>query len=91
VIPLAILTTENFDATAVNPMSVRFGPNGAVEAHGRGHFEDADGDGDLDLILHFRIQDTDIQCGATLASLKGVTFSGQAISGSDSINTVGCR
>jgi len=91
VIPVAILTTSAFDATTVDPMSVRFGPNRAVEAHGRGHIEDADGDGDLDLVLHFRTQATGIVCGATSASLTGATFGGQAITGSDSINTVGCK
>ncbi len=53
--------------------------------------EDVDGDGDTDLILHFRTQDTGIQCGNTSASLTGQTFSGQAIQGSDSIVTVGCK
>jgi len=91
VIPVAILTTPTFDATTVDPLTVRFGPNGAVEAHGRGHIEDADRDGDLDLVLHFRTQDTGIVCGDTSASLTGETFSGQAIEGSDSIRTVGCK
>lgn len=91
VIPVAILTTDTFAATTVDPLSVAFGPNGAVEAHGRGHIEDADGDGDLDLVLHFRTQDTGIQCGNTSASLTGETFSGQAIEGSDSIKTSGCE
>lgn len=91
VIPVAILTTETFDATTVDPLSVAFGPNGAIETHGQGHIEDADGDGDLDLVLHFNTQDTGIQCGDTTASLTGETLSGQTINGSDSINTVGCK
>lgn len=91
VIPVAILTTETFDATTVDPLSVAFGPNAAMETHGQGHIEDADGDGDLDLVLHFRTQDIGIQCGDTTASLTGETLSGQTINGSDSINTVGCK
>jgi len=91
VIPVAILTTDTFDATTVDPLSITFGPNGAIEAHGRGHIEDVDGDGDDDLVLHFRIQETGIQCGDTSASLTGTTFSGFAIEGSDSIQTVGCK
>ncbi len=90
VIPVAILTTGAFDATSVNPMSVRFGPSGAVEAHGPGHIEDADGDGDLDLVLHFRTPDTGITCGMSSAHLTGATFAGQAVAGSDSLKTVGC-
>ena len=91
VIPVAILTTATFDATTVDPMSVEFGPSGASETHGTGHIEDADGDGDDDLVLHFRTQDTGIQCADTSASLMGQTFGGQSILGSDSINTVGCN
>ncbi len=91
VIPVAILTTDTFDASTVDPMSVKFGPGGATEAHGRGHIEDADGDGDLDLVLHFKTQMVGIVCGDTSASLTGQTFDEQAIEGSDSINTVACK
>nr|NIM94559.1 hypothetical protein [Anaerolineales bacterium] len=89
VIPVAILTTETFDAIAVDPSTVTFGPEGAEIAHPRGHVEDVDGDGDLDLLLHFRTQETGIQRGDTEASLLGETFDGRLIEGSDSIVTVG--
>jgi hypothetical protein len=91
VIPVAIVTTEDFDATTVDPLSVEFGPGGAMEAHGTGHVEDVDRDGDLDLMLHFKTQETGIQCGDTSATLIGKTFAGQRIEGSDSIATVGCK
>ena len=91
VMPVAILTTETFDATTVDPLTVEFGPDGATEAHGKGHIEDVDGDSDLDLVLHFKVQDTGIACGDTSASLTGETPGGEPIEGSDSINTVGCK
>lgn len=91
VIPIAILTTDTFDATTVDPLSVEFGPNGTTEAHAKGHIEDVDMDGDLDLVLHFKTQKTGIQCGDTEALLAGETFDSQPIEGSDSINTVGCE
>jgi len=62
-----------------------------TEAHSKGHIEDVNGDGRLDLMLHFRTQDTGIQCGDTSASLTGETFDGAPIQASDSIITVGCR
>jgi hypothetical protein len=91
VIPVAILTTNSFDATAVDPNTVRFGRNGTEAQPVHFALADADGDGDRDLILHFRTEDTGLQCGDTLASVRGQTFSGAAIEGSDSVRTVGCR
>ncbi|HEX6865056.1 MAG TPA: hypothetical protein VF414_19655, partial [Thermoanaerobaculia bacterium] len=91
VIPVAILTNPDFDATQVDPLSVRFGPGGASEAHGKGHLEDVDGDGDIDLVLHFRTEIAAIPCGSTQATLTGETFGGQQFEGSDSVRTVGCK
>ncbi len=91
VIPVAILSTDAFDATTVDPLSVRFGPKGAQEAHDQGHLEDVDQDGEPDLVLHFHTQETGITCGETSATLTGETFDGDPIQGSDSIKTVGCK
>ncbi len=90
VIPVAILTDQDFDATTVDVSTVVFGLAGAQPKH-NGHIEDVDGDGDDDLMLHFKTQDTGIQCGDTEATLSGVTFGSQAIEGSDFINTVECK
>jgi hypothetical protein len=91
VVSVAILTTETFDATTVDPLSVEFGPDGATETHGKGHIEDVDEDGDLDLVLHFKTQETGIVCGDTSASLTGETFDGDPIEESYSVKTVGCK
>jgi probable HAF family extracellular repeat protein len=90
-IPVAILTTDTFDATTVNAASVRFGATGIEAAPVQVAVEDVNGDGRPDLLLDFNTQDTGIQCGETSAFLTGKTFSGQAIQGSDSIVTVGCQ
>ena len=90
-IPVAILTTDILDATFVDPLSVRFGPKGAKEAHNKGHIEDVNRDGEPDLVLHFKTQATGIQCDDTSASLTGETFDGDPIQGADSIKTVGCN
>lgn len=83
VIPVAILSTPEFDSTSVDPLSVRFGPSGATEIHGRGHFEDIGGDGDVDLVLHFRTRDTGIAPDNTEACLTAQTFESGQIQGCD--------
>jgi len=90
-IPVAILTTEEFDATAVYIDSVRFGPSGAAKYHKHAHLEDVDKDGDVDLLLHFDVRHTGISCGDSIAVLNGQTLIGQAIAGADSIRTVPCK
>jgi len=90
-IPVAILTTDTFDATSVDPSTVLFGATGTEAAPVHAALADVDGDGDLDLILHFNTQDTGIECGDTSASLTGETTGGEEITGSDSIQTVGCK
>ncbi len=87
-IRVAILTTPAFDATRVDPSSVRFGPVGAQA--NRMQLKDVDRDGDTDLLLGFRTSETGIACGDTEASLTGQTFAGESISGSDSFVTSGC-
>jgi len=91
--PLAILTTTageygtplDFDASLIDPLSVRFGPPaifgddglGAFERHNRGHWEDAyeldesTRDGDTDLVLHFKMQEAGFDGTETEACVKG--------------------
>lgn len=88
VIPVAILTTSQFDATTVNASTVTFGPNAATMVHKKAHLEDADGDGDIDMVLHFRTQATGIAAGDTKAGLFGTTLGGSPIAGYDSVRTV---
>lgn len=96
-IPVAILTTgpsdnvPTFDATTVNPATVRFGSRGTEAAPVHDALEDVDGDGDTDLILHFNTQNTGIKCGDPSATLTGETLNGQKFTGTDSIKTVGCK
>ena len=91
VIPVAVLTTATFDATTVDPTTVRFGKTGTEATPVQFALKDVDLDGDIDRILHFKTQNTGILCGDTSASLTGQTFDGQMIKGSDSVNTVGCK
>lgn len=89
ILKIAILTTDNFDASTVDTSSIYFGPGAAEPVMYR--LDDVDDDGDWDLALKFNTQDTGITCGDTEATLTGQTFDGVQITGRDSINTAGCK
>jgi len=91
VIPVAILTTNTFDATMVDAATVRFGRNGTEAAPVQSALEDVDQDGDVDMILQFSTPTAGIQCGDTQSNLTGKTNTGASIQGSDSIITVSCK
>ena len=100
VLPVAILTTDTFDATTVDPETVIFD---IFEINGSTSpimcaIEDVDGDGDLDLICHFSIPDIDHKCQGIVdgrvvhatGQILADTFDGLPIQGLDSIRWVQC-
>jgi uncharacterized repeat protein (TIGR01451 family) len=92
-VSVAILTTSAgeyglplaFNATTINPLSVRFGPasvvlggvGGAPEIHLTGHIEDSyeldenTKDGDLDMVLHFKAGAAGLTSSTTNACVWG--------------------
>lgn len=85
VIPVAILSTVDFDVADIDVDSVMFGPNGATESHGKAHLEDVNDDGLDDLVLHFKTQDSGIGKDDIEACVVGFTLDGTAIEGCDII------
>ena len=88
VIPVVILTSDDFDALTADADSVLFGPAEAEKRHKRAHVEDVDHDGDLDLVLHFRTRETGIAPGDTEACVIGQTHDGVPITACDFVRTV---
>jgi hypothetical protein len=84
VVPVAVLTTDDFDASTVDPGTVEFAGASPV----RWHLEDVDDDGDLDLLFHFKAQELDLDEDSTGATLTGDTTDGKHISGTDTLNIV---
>ena len=88
-IPVAILTSEDFDAATIDPHSIKFGPNEIDEAHQTGHLEDINNDQDIDLVLHFKTQETGILADDVEVCLEGMTFTGIPFLGCDTVRIVG--
>ena len=93
VVPVAILSSETFDATQVDPETVELAGAG-VAVRGKGnkylaHEEDVNEDGLLDLVCQVETENLDpgtFQDG--LAKLTGITYDGQEIEGWDEITIV---
>jgi len=84
VVPVAVLTTDDFDATTVDPSTVEL----AGAAPVRWAWEDVDGDGDIDLLFHFRTLELDLNQDSNEATLTGDTNDGKHIQGTDAVNIV---
>lgn len=84
VVPVAVLTTQDFDAVTVDAGTVEF----AGAAPLRWTWEDVDDDGDVDLLLHFRTQELNLDENSTEATLTGETLTGDEIEGTDEVRIV---
>jgi hypothetical protein len=86
VIPVAILGSEEFDVTRLDPETLGFGPAGAAPAHrGGGHFADVNGDGHLDFLSHYRVDETGLVPGDMEACVTGETLDGAPFEGCDTV------
>lgn len=90
-LPVAILSSETFDATTVDPITVKLAgapvklkPNGRPMAS----VEHVNADGRLDLVVHVEIVALQLTSADTQAVLEGKTFGGTAIRGTDSVRVL---
>ena len=85
-VPVAIFSRPEFDATQVDPTSVSLaGATVAVRGKGKSmaHEEDVNGDGLVDLVVQVETQGFDDLGSGGIVQLTGTTFGGEAIVGYD--------
>ena len=88
-IPVAILSTASFDATAIDTTSLTFGRTGQEKSLAFCNSgEDVNGDGRTDVVCHFETQSTGFKSGDTLGILMGKTTQGSPVIGQQAITTV---
>lgn len=74
VVPVAVLTTDSFDASLFTPDMAHLGDSGmemscADAKEIRWNYDDVNGDGQLDLVLFFRTRDLHLTSSSTEAML----------------------
>ena len=92
VLPVAILSSETFDATEADPSTVFLeeAPVASQSKHDKflTHEEDVNGDGLADLVVKIETQLLDLESPTGTAVLVGSTFEGQAFWGEDVFTVV---
>ena len=85
VVPVAVLTTEDFNASDVDPTTVEFAGAKPV----RWKLCDVDDDGEVDMLFHFKTKDlVELDENSTKATLTGMTFGGEDIELTDEVRIV---
>lgn len=92
-IPVAILSTADFDATTmVDPETVTLSNGGEPgTCWTTPGSEDVNGDGLLDQVYHCENDPPIFACGDTEGFLRGSLLDGSAFEGSDTVKTVPCK
>ncbi len=89
-LPVAVLSTESFNAATIDPATVHFGRTGSEAAPLKFSLEDVNLDGRRDLVCQFEVQGVGLICGDTSAILTAYTTEGVPLKGTDSVSIVKC-
>jgi hypothetical protein len=84
VVPVAVLSTLEFNAANVDPGTVLF----AGASPERSSLKDVDQDGDMDLLLIFKVQKLGLNKDSGEATMSGKTFAGMYVQGVDTVKIV---
>lgn len=90
-LPVAVLSTAQFDALSVDPTTIKVGPTGTEAEPARVMRSDVNDDGRMDLMLLVRMADLPIRCETKVIRVKANTMSGTAVEGSEAVTVSGCE
>lgn len=80
----------DFDATQVDPLSIKFGPLGVSPAVEKTRVKDINGDGLMDMVVRFRTRETGLSCSDSVVTLEGQTFDGRPFLATTATTLRGC-
>jgi hypothetical protein len=89
-VPIAILSSKDFDAAQVDPTTIRAGATGTEGSIFKSMMEDVDHDKDVDMLLLFPVRQLALTCAAKSITVKGKTEKGQDFEGTEAVTMVGC-
>ena len=89
-LPVAILSTAQFDALTADPTTIRVGPTGTEAEPARTMRDDVNGDERVDLQVLVRVPDLQITCATKAIKVTAKTMSGTDIEGSEAVTVDGC-
>jgi N-acetylneuraminic acid mutarotase len=84
VIPVAVLTTREFNAATLDSTTVLFAGASPL----RWSKQDVDYDRDMDLLFHFDVRSLQLTKSSVEATLTGTTFDGRQVKGADKVKIV---
>jgi len=85
VVPVAVLTTDDFDAATIDPATVEFAGASPV----KWKLEDVDDDGDEDMMFHFNTEELNLNQDSTVATLTAHQLLTEVIvTGTDEVRIV---
>jgi subtilisin family serine protease len=89
-LPVAVLSGPTFDATQVDPATLKFGAGQAAPADAP-VIANVDGQYGDDTTVRFKVNESGIICDDTEVGLSGETYSGDQFVGADSIDASSCE
>ena len=89
-VPVAVLSTAQFDALTIDVETIRVGPSGEEAEPVRTTVSDVNADKRPDLVVLVKVPDLQLKCSDKVIKLTAKTQAGESIEGSEAVTITGC-